>query len=47
MVLGYSRPDLQIDAKDGADTAAFNGRLVPHLDGNCRASIRSWRLHLL
>ena len=28
--LGYSPPDLQMDAKDGADTSAFVGRLVPN-----------------
>ena len=27
MVLGYSPPDLQMDAKDGADPFAFDGRL--------------------
>jgi len=26
MILGYSPPDLQKDAKDGTDTFAFNGR---------------------
>ena len=26
MVLGYSRPVLPMDAKDGADTTAFDGR---------------------
>jgi len=26
MVLGYSRPVLPKDAKDGADTTAFDGR---------------------